>query len=348
VPAGVRALRGPNELSAVEHRRILDEIAEAGCLWLLYTGGEIFARPDFREIYQHAKRNGLLVTLFTSGALLTPELADFLAEWRPFGIEITLYGRTRATHERITGVAGSHARCLKAIRLLVERGLPLKLKTVALTLNRHEIGEMRRFAEEELGLAFRFDAMVTCGIDCARHPLEVRLEPEEIVALDVEDARRVGEWREMASRFRAPSLAEARRLFQCGAGMNGFAIDPSGRLGLCVLAWGEAYDLRAGSFREGWEHLRRLRERSVTRATKCTDCGLRAICAMCPPQGELENGDPEAPVEFLCHVAHVQAHAMGIDVPAHGACAYCPGGMWYEALLESVERLRVAAPAARR
>jgi hypothetical protein len=39
------------ELSLEEHRRLLDELAEAGCLWILYTGGEIFARADFLEIY---------------------------------------------------------------------------------------------------------------------------------------------------------------------------------------------------------------------------------------------------------------------------------------------------------
>src|SRR5437867_3647094 len=54
------------ELSAKEHYRLLDEMAEAGCLWLLYTGGEIFARPDFLDIYTHAKRAGFLITLFTN------------------------------------------------------------------------------------------------------------------------------------------------------------------------------------------------------------------------------------------------------------------------------------------
>jgi MoaA/NifB/PqqE/SkfB family radical SAM enzyme len=39
-----------SELSYEEHCRIVDEIVEAGCFWLLYTGGEIFARPDFIEI----------------------------------------------------------------------------------------------------------------------------------------------------------------------------------------------------------------------------------------------------------------------------------------------------------
>jgi len=58
-----------NELTYEEHCRLLDEIAGAGCLWLLYTGGEIFARPDFLDIYTYAKQKGLLITLFTNGAL---------------------------------------------------------------------------------------------------------------------------------------------------------------------------------------------------------------------------------------------------------------------------------------
>ena len=38
---------------------------------------------------------GFLITLFTNGTLITERIADYLVEWRPFAIEITLYGRTR-------------------------------------------------------------------------------------------------------------------------------------------------------------------------------------------------------------------------------------------------------------
>ena len=85
------------ELTLEEHCRILDEIVKAGCLWLLYTGGEIFARKDFPKIYTHGKRKGLLITLFTNGILITPEIADYLKEWPPFSIEVTLYGYTQKT-----------------------------------------------------------------------------------------------------------------------------------------------------------------------------------------------------------------------------------------------------------
>ena len=71
------------ELSLEEHRRLLDELVDAGCLWLLYTGGEIFARKDFLEIYTEAKKRGFLITLFTNGTMINERIADHLAEYRP-------------------------------------------------------------------------------------------------------------------------------------------------------------------------------------------------------------------------------------------------------------------------
>ena len=109
------------ELTYEEHCRILDEISALGCLWLLFTGGEIFARKDFLDIYTYAKQKGMLITLFTNGTLITPEIADYLVQYRPFVIEITLYGRTQQTYEQVTGIPGSFARCMQGIELLMER-----------------------------------------------------------------------------------------------------------------------------------------------------------------------------------------------------------------------------------
>jgi radical SAM protein with 4Fe4S-binding SPASM domain len=314
------------ELTAEEHCRILDEIAEAGCLWLLFTGGEIFARPDFLDIYTYAKRKGLLITLFTNGTLITPEIADHLAEWRPFSIEITIYGRTRDTHERITRVAGSFDRCMRGIQLLLERRLPLALKTIVMTLNRHEIGEMKRFVEEDLGLPFRFDAMINCRTDCSRGPLAVRLSPEEIVDLDLRDPKRVAEWRRFAERFNGPvhSPEQSDDLYFCGAGINLFGIDSFGQMDVCLLSRTSGYDLRSGSFDEGWKtHLQETRRKKITRQTKCVACEIKAVCGMCPANGWLESGDEEEPVEFLCEVAHRRAKALGLPIPEHDECAYC-------------------------
>jgi radical SAM protein with 4Fe4S-binding SPASM domain len=315
------------ELTTAEHHRIIDELADLGCLWLLYTGGEIFARRDFLDIYKHAKRAGLLVTLFTNGVLVTESIADELAEWRPFAVEITLYGRTRETYERLTGIPGSFDKCIRGVELLIDRGLPLKLKTVAVSINKHEVMDMKQFAAD-LGVEFKFDPMINPRIDCSSSPLAVRLSPAEIVALDFEDPQRSAEMRRLAIDFPSPPVrtGEVAHIYDCGAGANSFAIDPYGQLSMCVLSHMDRYDLKRGSFRDGWDFLHEVRGKEATMPTKCTSCALRSMCGMCPAQGELENGNPEMPVDFLCATAHLRARAFDNPVRSHGDCEYCEDG----------------------
>jgi MoaA/NifB/PqqE/SkfB family radical SAM enzyme len=166
LPMGDQDARS-REMTTEEHFRMLDELVDMGCFWLLYTGGEIFARKDFLEIYTYAKKKGFLITLFTNGTLINEKIADYLLEWPPFAIEITLYGRTKETYEALTQIPGSYERCLRGIKLLKERNLPLKLKTVATSINKHEVVAMRQFVEDELELEFKFDGQINPRIDCS-------------------------------------------------------------------------------------------------------------------------------------------------------------------------------------
>jgi len=342
LPMADRAAR-ERELTTAEHFRLLDECSDLGCLWLLYTGGEIFARTDFLEIYTYAKQKGFLITLFTNGTLIHEKIADHLAEWPPFVVEITLYGRTRETYEAMTGVPGSHARCLRGIQLLRERGVPLKLKTVSTRINRHEVPAMRRFAEEELGVEFKFDSLVNPRIDCSQNPLAIRLQPEEVVALDFAWPNMVREYRVMAEREMAQPAAEEAEpgVYVCGGGMSSFAVNPYGQMSVCLLSQQETRDFRPEGVKAVWEgFLAKVREKKRTRPSKCVRCRLQSLCGMCPANGELENGDPETPVTFLCQVAHLRAWALGLEVPEHGACECCPGGEHHAALCASAERIR--------
>jgi radical SAM protein with 4Fe4S-binding SPASM domain len=82
--------------------------------------------------------------------------------------------------------------------------------------------------------------------------------------------------------------------------------------------------LRKGSFREGWEHfLAEVRQKKSRKQTKCLSCEVKAMCGMCPANGELENQDPEEPIDFMCQVAHLRARALGLSIKPHGECEYC-------------------------
>src|SRR5579864_2759730 len=331
------------EMTKEEHFRVLDELVEMGCFWILYTGGEIFARKDFLVIYTYAKKKGFLITLFTNGTIINEQIADYLAEWPPFTIEITLYGRTRETYEALTAIPGSYDRCLRGIRLLRERGLPLKLKTVATSVNKHEIWAMRQFAEEELGVEFKTDGQINPRIDCSQSPLVVRLTPEEVVALDMHAPKGVSEYRRLAKHDleNPPNLAQGDTVYFCGGGMNSFAVNAYGEVGICVISQQETYSIRGKSVRQVWEEsLLQLRMRKRTRVTKCIQCRIQSLCGMCPANGELENGDRESPVSFLCHVAHLRAATIGSEIPAHGDCEFCAGGSEHETLMEEACRIQ--------
>ena len=339
LPMGDLAARN-RELSKEEYEKILNELSDMGVIWLLFTGGEIFARKDFPEIYTFAKKKGFLITLFTNGILINEKIADYLREYPPFAIEITLYGRTKETYEALTQIPGSYDRCMRGIRLLMERDLPLKLKTVGTRINAHEVIAMREFAEQEVGVDFKFDSLLNPRIDCSQAPLEVRLSPEEAVALDLNWPKMASEYRQLLERSIVRPAESSKTVYVCGGGVKSFAIDPYGHMSICVISHRETYDIRQGSVREGWEHfLLEVRHRERTRPTKCDACRIQSVCSSCPATGELETGDPESPVEFLCEVAHLRAMALGFEVPPHGDCEFCNDAASRAELKSSAERI---------
>lgn len=305
LPFSTRRDPAPGELTRAEIQGLFAEMAEMGCLWLLLTGGEPMLRRDFLDIYDDAKRQGFIITLFTNGTLITQRVAEHLAEWRPFAIEISLYGATQETYERVTGIPGSYARCRRGIDLLLEHGLPLALKSVLLTLNQHELGQMQRLAQE-LGVDYRFDPVINAGVDGSQHPTQYRLSPEQIVTIEANDPGRSARWPQQFDEVRGKEIS-SRLMYNCGAGRQSFHIDASGRLCLCISARVPSYDLRQGSFRQGWEEfLPKLRQQEYSQSFECFGCPLRSVCPQCPAMSFSEFGDFESRVPFLCQLSHLR------------------------------------------
>jgi len=318
------------EVTLPQVRRILDEIADAGCLFLLLTGGEPLLRPDLGDIYRYAKRKGMLISLFTNGTLLTPQIADLLAELPPYVIEITLYGATQETYERVTGAPGSYARCMRGIELAVERGLRLNLKSVLLRANRHELDAMIALTKQ-FGVSFRFDGVLFPRFDGDQTMLAQRLTPAEVAALDREYPERQREFNRL---YRTVGAAPVRTeyVFSCGAGVRSFHIDAAGQLSLCMMARWPAYDLLRGSFQEGWNSfLAALIAQKRTMDTPCTSCTVAALCTQCPAWSQLVHGDNETPVAYVCEIGRLR----GAQTVASAAAASATSEITRETVSET-------------
>jgi len=303
VPLTQRKAAHADELTLTEIQHIFGEMADAGTLWMLLTGGEPFLRPDFLQIYDAAKRKGFILTIFTNATLITEEIADHLAEYRPFGIEVSLYGANQGTYEKVTGIPGSFKRCMQGIELLLEKKLPLSLKSVVLTLNQDEILQMKQFTES-LGLKFYYDPVIMVGLDGNADPLQYRLSVDRILAQEQQDADKVVAYGEIFDSMQR-EFEPNPMLYTCNAGHSGFHLDAAGRMSLCLSARQPSYDLRSGSFREGWEEfLPGVLAQTHSQAYVCNECELRIVCLQCPALALNELGDQETRVPFLCELAH--------------------------------------------
>ena len=299
------------ELSSAEIHRFLDDIAHEGTLWLLLTGGEPLLRPDFKDVYLYAKKKGFLITLFTNGTLITPTLVNLLKEFPPRFVEITLYGVTEGTYEKVTQLPGSYKSCRRGIDLLLEGEIPLKLKTVVMNQNRDEFLATKRFVEG-LGLEFRFDALLNGSLDGSKDMKRLRISPQQVVELDLGDPQRCQAFTRLYERTRGEE-PDREHLFRCGAGLWSFHIDPYGQLSLCNMARTPSYDLRDGTFAEGWyEFFPRVREQRAVRDNPCLECRLIHVCDQCPGWSQLERTDPGMPLDYLCQITHLRAEAFGL------------------------------------
>ncbi len=289
------------EMDADKIRFLLDEVTEAGCLHFLLTGGEPLLRRDFPEIYSHAKKNGLIVTVFTNGTLITDTVLHLFEELPPRIVEISLYGATARTYEKITGIEGSFDKCLNGIKRLLDHNIKVGLKTILMSVNSHEFFDIENIAKG-FGVKFRFDAAIFPGADGDKFPMTLRVSPADAVEKEFSDSDRLSNWEEYFERSRRQSPSD--KLYNCGAGVTGFHIDPYGNLQPCLMTTRIKYDLLNGSFLEGWCGTIADLLHKKAGDLYCSRCEKRHLCGFCPAFSEMENGKEDVRSEYLCSIGN--------------------------------------------
>jgi len=108
-------------MSLSQAELLFRKLSDAGTLSLLLTGGEVFSHRQFKEIYLSAKQHGFMIYLNSNGYLIGERWADFLAEWPPVIVSLSLYGLSDERYQRVTGIPNAFRRVDRAVDLLLER-----------------------------------------------------------------------------------------------------------------------------------------------------------------------------------------------------------------------------------
>jgi len=302
------AARG--ELGTDAIHRIIDQLAEQGCLRLALTGGEVFTRRDLFELVAYAKAKGFAVILMTNATLITPERADRLHALHPHSVEISIYGATQETYERVTRVPGSFTAFMTGLQLLRERTIPLLIKMPVMTLNHHEVQQAKALVEG-WGIKFVYSTDISPRVDGSLEPLEYRLSPEAV--LQVDDAvLGSSRWRAEGGGAQQGTCQAQGGLFTCKCGRNSVAVTPYGRMNLCVALPTPQYDLRSGTASEGWRTLVEFVDHANAKpgdAYECPTCPVQRHCRQGPIDAWLQTGRLEPCLPYFKELATLDQQA---------------------------------------
>lgn len=319
------------ELTTAECIAAMEDLARAGTLFLTFSGGEIFLRPDLYEILAAARRLHFDISLKTNALLVTKERAARLREFGVRRVQVSVYSDIPEVHDAITKVSGSLQRTLAAIPLLLEVGLQVKLACPLMQENLLAYRGVMALAEK-LAIPYVLDLTITPMMNGSGGPLAHRASVSSLLPVLQDTALHAckpqpGAGVDSAVQSSLASLGSAVSSgiensayedLPCSAGHNSCYISPYGDVFPCVQLPQAAGNLRRERFSDIWYHapqLERLRGIRESHLPVCSQCEIRSYCERCPGLALMEGGDLLGAYERACELAEQKARLAGVLDP---------------------------------
>jgi MoaA/NifB/PqqE/SkfB family radical SAM enzyme len=310
------------ELTTEQWIRLATEARDAGMLDLILTGGEIFLRRDFKEIYESVARMGFNISLYTNASLIDEKKAKWLGKIPPTAMEITLYGASAETYEKVCGNGNAYEKVVHAIDLLLAEGINIELKTTATEDNLNDYDAMAEFSFKR-GIPLSIVDYLYPVRSSSQKTNACRLTPEKLVNFQEivyhTNRRLFGIYSKGAaapdsSNFTeklaqdlddiAPTPQRAESAFSCNAGSSDFWITWDGRMLPCGALEEPSFHPLVIGFNNAWNGLTEACDK-IPVCQECKNCELLSHCDVCPAKLKSETGCYNQPAPYLCELARL-------------------------------------------
>ncbi len=131
-------VRNPDELSTIQAKAVLDDLAAFGVPVVLFSGGEPLMRSDLFDLLEYAASKGLRTVISTNGTLLDAEAGQRLKALNVSYVGISLDG-IGEVNDQFRGVRGAFDKAVAGIEAAQNAGLRTGLR---LTLTRRNVEEL--------------------------------------------------------------------------------------------------------------------------------------------------------------------------------------------------------------
>ena len=167
----------PAQLDPATCRRVLESLAELGCLDVTLSGGETTLHRDYRSVLSYAKDLHLYTALKTNAITMTQRNAEIYAEDPAHETHVSLHGSTADVHDRMTAIPGSFEKTIAGLRALAAVGIQCKIFVTIWKDNAHQLSEMKDLIEG-LGHTARWDDIIHGRLNGDSSPRDLRISAE--------------------------------------------------------------------------------------------------------------------------------------------------------------------------
>jgi radical SAM protein with 4Fe4S-binding SPASM domain len=266
----------PDELTTAECLDLVDQIADLGVMEVILIGGEAYLREDWCEVIRRIRERGMQALMTTGGRGLTKERARAAKDAGLVSASVSLDG-SAAVHDRLRGLAGSHAAALAALDNLREAGVRVSVNTQINRLSMPDLPAMGRAADEPDVLLQPYDLV-------ALFPMLGELADRCLDAgVLLWPGNNIGYFGPYETKLRG--TMPRGHMASCGMGRSGFGIESDGTIKGCPSLHTEKW--AGGNIREDrletiWERatpLRYTRDRSAADLWGfCESCYYATTC----------------------------------------------------------------------
>lgn len=308
--------RAANDLKVISSEKstdwwlnIANKSQEAGVFSLLLTGGEPMIRNDFDEIYSACHNSGMLTSVNTNATLISDKRKDLFCKLRPQRLNITMYGYSAETYEKLCGNGKVFETVKNNILDLKKQGISIRLNYTITPLNHEDMYKVFDFAEE--------NGIVTAATSYLYPPTRLpdnisapfRSSPEQAAEFKLEWKRRlIGDdiLSSRFERFKKGSTAidineECDEIngdrINCRAGKTTFWISWDGKMTPCGVMTSPVTEIT--DFNDAWNYIKEKRN-DIYLPAKCKTCVIKDFCDVCAGVNMSETGATDEVSEYMC------------------------------------------------
>lgn len=309
--------RRGTELTADEWLAIAEQARSQGMLFLLLTGGEPLIRADFRYLLTELKKMGLMVSINSNASLIDADWLDFFRHEPPARFNITLYGSSNETYERLCG-RPMFERVMANIRALKALGMDVKLNVSMTPYNVDDLDGIYA-AATELGTPVQMASYMFPPVrrDEALTGRNDRFTCREAAACSVHwDRLRFTdeEFRQRAEAMKAGICAPDSDVCEgtpgekmaCRAGRSSFWINWRGDMTPCGMMLQPVVSVRELGFARAWEETKAATVQ-IRLPSACAQCGYQHMCHACAAMCVTETGAFDGKPEYVCGMTKATA-----------------------------------------